>query len=408
MTRLNTLAARDPSTATVIAQLEARLAAEDLNSKMVFAFYGCGHDESALHEWLGRQFPVASLLGGSSSGGLMTDEGFVDEHGVGLLLIDDEDGDYGVAAGLFGDDATLTAENLLRDALANCGCTGQLPELIWVYQAPGHEEEVLEGLRRVVGDNCPIIGGSSADNDVSGKWTQLGPEGCMKDGLAVGVLFPSTPLGYAFQGGYEPAGPNGIVTGIGFTPAGASGVVTASVGREIISIDNEPAAHVYNRWVENRIDAQLEGGGSILAETTMSPLATDAGHVDGVSHYLLIHPESVSANGTLNTFCNLQVGDRVYAMKGDTERLVDRAGRVGGQARKALEQDGYLAAGGLIVYCGGCKLAVDKNIAKVAGAVAEGLGNVPFIGCFTFGEQGRLIDRNLHGNLMISAVVFSQ
>ncbi len=39
---------------------------------------------------------------------------------------------------------------------------------------------------------------------------------------------------------------------------------------------------------------------------------------------------------------------------------------------------------------------------------AGGLGQAPFIGCFTFGEQGRLIDRDLHGNLMISAVAFGR
>ena len=58
------------------------------------------------------------------------------------------------------------------------------------------------------------------------------------------------------------------------------------------------------------------------------------------------------------------------------------------------------------MYCGGCKLAVGEQIERVKESVATSIEGAPFIGCFTFGEQGRLLDRNRHGNLMISAVVF--
>ena len=57
-------------------------------------------------------------------------------------------------------------------------------------------------------------------------------------------------------------------------------------------------------------------------------------------------------------------------------------------------------------YCGGCKLAVDEEIGRVAQSVNDALDGAPFIGCFTFGEQGYLIDRSVHGNLMISAIAF--
>jgi hypothetical protein len=284
-----------------------------------------------------------------------------------------------------------------------------LPELIWIYQTPGHEEAVVEGLRRIVGDRCPIVGGSSADNDVSGNWRQLGPCGPMANGLAVAVLFPSSPLGFAFQGGYEPVGPTGVVTGLGYRPGGDSGVVTATAGREIQSIDGLPAAEVYDRWTGRRIASKLETGGSILADTTMCPLAMDAGRVDGVTNYLLIHPDSISASRTLTTFRNVEAGARIYAMKGDRRRLVERAGRVARQAKAQLASArGSSTAGGLVVYCGGCRLAIGEEITEVAATVAEAFDGAPFIGCFTFGEQGQLVDRNVHGNLMISAVAFGR
>jgi len=406
MDRMHSCAARGQDTAEVFRALTAQLPEGARGAQMVVAFYGCGHDDDLLGTELRRYFPNAALLGGSSAGGLMTERGVVDEQGVGLLVLEDAAGEYGAAAGPLGHDPAAAAEALLCQALASCGCEGQLPELVWIYQAPGHEEAVLEGLRRVVGNRCPIIGGTSADETVAGRWRQLGPEGALSDGLVVGVLFPSAAVGFAFQGGYEPAGPSGVVTGIGFEPNGASGVVTVGHGREILSIDGEPAAAVYNRWTGGVIAGALERGGSILQQTTMFPLATDGGRIDGVTHYLLMHPESVTPAGGLRVFRDVAAGTRLFAMRGDRRRLIERAGRVSRQARRRLP-DALAVAGALVVYCGGCKIAVDGEIGDVAGAIAESLHGAPFLGCFTFGEQGCLIDSNVHGNLMISAVVFA-
>jgi len=393
MTRLQVHSVNGSDTAAALTLLDAELAGADIRPRLVFAFYGCEHDDWMLHRYLSSRFPDAPHLGGSSFGGVMTHRGVMDSTSIGLLLIEDS-GDFGVAAARLDTEAAHTAERLLLQALANCGCSGELPELIWIYQPPGHEEAVIEGLRRVVGDRCPIVGGSSADNDVGGHWRQLGPDGPMSDGLIVSVLFPSSRIGCAFQSGYEPAGP--------------SGVITAVNGREILSIDGKPAAGVYNEWVGGRIEKQLLHGGSILAGTTLFPLATDAGGANGVSHYLLMHPEMVTAAGALRTFRNAESGARIYSMKGDRGRLVDRAARVAGQAMRMLPGSRSDAAGALVVYCGGCKMAIGDDIHKVSAAVAGQLGAAPFIGCFTFGEQGRLLERNVHGNLMISAVVFSK
>ena len=52
-------------------------------------------------------------------------------------------------------------------------------------------------------------------------------------------------------------------------------------------------------------------------------------------------------------------------------------------------------------------LAVQDRLTDVTDGVAEALPNIPYLGIFTFGEQGVVLDgRNRHGNLMISAVVF--
>lgn len=403
---LTSHAVQASTTSAVLAQLDARFVDGVPDTRIAFLFHDSLHDGEQLHAWASSVLGGAALIGGSSSGGVMTDKGPTGSGGVGLLLVDDPQGDYGVGSAVLGEEPAQAAQAALMKALDDADCPGQLPALIWVYQAPGSEEAVMAGLRQIVGDRCPIYGGSAADNDVSGRWTQMGSDGVLKEGVVVAALFPSAQIRQYFGGGYEPAGPSGVVTRVTDTRSAHEQAATSASGRDILEIDGEPAAVVYNRWIDGQIDRQLPSGGNVLADTTMFPLAVDAGMQDGITQYQLIHPESVSSDGQLRTFCSVDQGSRVFAMKGGTDRLVNRAGHVSAQARSALEAKGESVAGALVVFCGGCKMAVDDSIDKVAEEISVALGDVPFLACFTFGEQGLLNDRNVHGNLMISSVVF--
>lgn len=407
MVSLQSFVEANECTATAIALLARAIDQAQPQASLVCAFYDADHDDQQLHAFLKSRFPFAALLGGTSCGGAMTEAGLGGRGSIGLLVLDDPDGDYGTAAVRLEGDIATCAERAIHIALDNAGCPGELPELVWVYQAPGDEEAVIEGLRRVVGDRCPIIGGSSADNTVQGAWRQLGPDGPLEKGVVVGVLFSSGGIGYAFQGGYEPTGVSGIVTRVGAAPSESPDTVASERSRHIVAIDGESAAVVYNRWLGGTLSEQVESGGSILADTTMHPLGVDVGRTDELTHYLLVHPAQVMTDGALATFAAVEEGTRVFGMRGDRERLVERAGRVATAATRTLG-DGTSLAGGLIVYCAGCMLAVGEDMPQVASTVSKSLDGTPFVGCFTFGEQGVLLDRNVHGNLMISAVVFGQ
>ena len=66
-------------------------------------------------------------------------------------------------------------------------------------------------------------------------------------------------------------------------------------------------------------------------------------------------------------------------------------------------------SGALVIYCAGCMLTVQDEMEEVAAEVREALGGKPFLGAFTFGEQGCFTGgENRHGNLMISVVVFEK
>ncbi len=408
MVRVGSVTGSGEDAPTALAQFRALLTDCTYAPSFAFLFYSSEHDDVEVYAAFRARFPDVPLVGGTSCSGVMSDRGLGGEASIGALLVEDPDGEYGAASAVFGADPTQAAERALNGALAAAGCPGELPELIWVYQAPGQEEAVIAGLRRIVGDRCPIIGGSSADQKVAGDWRQLGPDGPLIEGLAVGVLFSSGGIGFAFQGGYEPTGPSGVITRIGYDATGVSGIATRTQGRHIVQIDGRPAAEVYNEWTGGALAGRMPEGGNILADTTLCPIGLDSEPSGEVPHYLLVHPAEITPERGLKTFATVAEGSRIYAMRGERRRLVERAGRVAVTARETLAHGPSSIAGGLVVYCGGCRMAVGDEMPNVVSEVAQNFGDVPFLGCFTFGEQGSMLQRNVHGNLMISAVVFGQ
>ena len=397
---LRTLIAAGNDPAATMAAFAQDVTRVDIVPDFIFCFYGCELKDDRILSILKDRFPNAAVLGGTSSNGIMSASGPAGKYSIGALLVSDPDGDYGVAAEPFGDDPKQTATEVLAAALSDADCPGELPELIWIYQAPGHEEAVLAGLREIVGDRCPIVGGSSADNLVSGNWRQLSDKGVLTNGIVVGVVFSSGGVSVAFEGGYEPTGATGIVTNVA-----GSGVVTRHEGRHVLTIDDRPAAEVLNDWLDGAITAELEAGGSILAATTLTPIGIDTGGDGKFAHYRLVHPASITNDRGFTTFATIESGTRLFSMRGDRRRLIDRAGRVAMIANEPL-RDSTELAGGLVVYCGGCMMAVGEEMGSVSQTLAQSFGSAPWLCCFTFGEQGPVLGSNMHGNLMISTISF--
>ncbi|MDQ2081208.1 FIST N-terminal domain-containing protein [Xanthobacteraceae bacterium Astr-EGSB] len=168
MVNIQSLAAKGVDTTLVLADLASQIESNAKDASFVFVFYGCDHNDAAILDFVRQRFPKAKLAGGTSCGGVGSNAGMWGTRGIGLLVIHDPEGYYGAGCGVLGDAPADAAEKILIEALADSGCPGEVPELIWIYQTPGREEEVIEGLRRVVGDRCPIVGGSSADDTVAG------------------------------------------------------------------------------------------------------------------------------------------------------------------------------------------------------------------------------------------------
>lgn len=353
--------------------------------------FAVGLDAAHLRDEAISVIGAAALHGGSSCLGIMGPLGVdIGGAGLGAFAIWDAEGSYGTSSADLGADADAAARSAVTAALAQAGRPGEVPELIWLTVAPGREEDVINGLRAVVGSETLIVGGSSADNDVSGQWAQFGPEAVHSDGLVVSVLFPSTPVASVYQSGYAPTAHQGIVTGV--------------EGRRLYEIDNRAAAEVLNEWSAGAVPMADTEPRFILAESTLWPLGRVAQQVAGVPFHLLAHPAVAHPDGAVDLFAAVSEGDQIWQMHGTADSLVARAGRVAEQARKNLAGD---LAGALVVYCGGCMLAVRDRMTEVSAGIEAQLGDTPWLGIFTFGEQGSPVgDGPRHGNLMISCTVF--
>jgi hypothetical protein len=337
------------------------------------------------------QFGATALHGGSSCLGIMTQAG-VSTSSVGALAIWDCAGSYGTASADLGNDAFAAAVHATKSALAAAGRSGEIPDLIWLTVAPGQEEQVIEGIRSAVGPSVLIVGGSSADNDVSGQWEQFGPSQTHANGVVVSVLFPSVPITSAYQSGYA--------------PTGKSGVVTRVAGRRLFEIDGQPAAKVYHSWTDAQVPMAGASPVSILADATLWPLGRITRQIAGVPFHLLSHPAVANPDGSLDLFADLSEGDHIWQMQGSADSLVSRAGRI---ARQAHDDAGGAVSGALVVYCGGCMLAVRDRMDEVCAGITDALEDVPWLGVFTFGEQGVPAGGFAsHGNLMISCTAFGQ
>lgn len=329
----------------------------------------------------------------TSCNGIMSDAGLDD---IGLFAISDPYGDYGTGCVAIDGNTFEAAREAVTEALAQAGREGEAPDLVWISITPGTEEDAIRGIEAVIGKDVPIIGGSAADDAVAGGWSVSDGQVSHSSGLVVSVLFCSTPLHFAYQNGYE--------------PTAQSGTVTKAVGRTLIEIDHAPAGDIYTGWNGSAVP-QTDGTDTlnILSDATLWPLGRKISTLSDVPYYLLAHPCAANPDGTIELFAEIAEGEVLTQMSGDKSALAARAGRVADFALKAGRLVPEQVAGALVVYCGGCMLAVQDRLDDVYGGINAALENAPFLGVFTFGEQGPVHDAgNRHGNLMISCITFAK
>jgi len=274
---------------------------------IIYLAWSVTYSGAELLKLLGELAPNSLIHGTSSCLGTMTQEAFVskDTRGIALFGITDEGGSYGVGGKEITDSPREAASAALLLALKNSGREGEIPALVRLSAVPGAEEEIIGGIEDILGPNVPIVGGSAADNTVEGKWELAANHILYRNAVVVSVLFPSVEVRFAFHSGYS--------------PTDTLGIATRAEGRLLYEIDGQPAAEVYNNWTNGAVNDALSSGGNVLGDTTLYPIGRVVGEVGGIPYYRLSHPDSVTVDGALTLFSDIEPGDELVLMHGSVK-----------------------------------------------------------------------------------------
>lgn len=355
----------------------------------------CEYDNTVVVKRLRLLAPGVPLQGGTTCLGVLTEEGFHtrDGRGIGILGIADPKGSYGVGITRYGSDPAAAATSALVQAIKEAGRPGELPVAVIMTVCPGNEEGTIHAIEAYLGTAIPILGGTSADNDMSGRWQQFGNDLVIGDGISIAALFSSGDVGYSFHSGYE--------------PTNHRGKATRAAGRVLFEIDDRPAAEVYNEWTNGLISDLLPQGGSMVPTATFTPVGTPVGQVGGIPYFRLSYPVEVLPDRSLQLFTEARQGTEIVLMQGTPESLSTRAGRVAAAAVDAAAFRARQVEGAMVLFCAGCMLAVQDRIHDTQKGLNDTFQGAPFLCSFTLGEQGCFIGgENRHGNLMIATLVF--
>lgn len=381
-----------------VSSVKAQLGVKSPDFAVLFST--AGYDSDKVLSEVRRLLPDVQIYGGTSCLAVQTKDGYhAGEKGsLALLAVASKNIAFGVG-GVSIDDfpsAREAGKAAIQAAIAATGEKGT-PKLVLITGSVGREEELLAGIEDVIGKDVPVLGGSAGDNTITGDWKQFANGNVYSNGISLTAIYTDLEIGWAYEAGY--------------LRSEKRGTITRAEGRIIYEIDNRPAAEVYNDWTGGTVVAEeLETGGSILSAASYYPLAKII-KKEGKEYTLSIHPLSINASDhSLEVFANIEEGDEVLLMHGDWELLLNRALTT---PTKALESENLSkddVSFGIYTYCGGTMLAIpEAERPKIPFLVKTAIGNAPFIGTFTFGEQGHIQGvGNLHGNLVNSMIVFSK
>jgi len=180
--------------------------------------------------------------------------------------------------------------------------------------------------------------------------------------------------------------------------------VTSAQSRLIIEIDGRPAAQVYDEWLGGAVSRAAERGEDLVEFCTLYPICRPKG---GANQFIRAWPSNDPEHpGSLRTGSAVQAGDEIYLSEGNGNILLNQFATLPLQARDRLEGSDPLA--GLFIYCGAALDCIpEEERPLIAALLARSLGSIPWIGVFTWGEQGNLPGvGNVHANLSSGTVLF--
>lgn len=324
------------------------------------------------------------------------------KRSLAIMTITSKDIIFGAGSANFSDYPSVqeASKTAILNAIKSAGKSPkELPQAILITPGRGMEEEAIEGVEKVIGKNTPILGGTSGGP----TFAVFGENKVYEKGVSLAVIYTKFQVGYTFEGGFDVKDPN-------------TGIVTKVDGQAIVEIDGRPALDVYDEWLGGEIGKlckEVVRFDLVRGLLTLHPIYRRYSSADGKVYSLFSHPwpkDKTLVERSVSTSTKIKVGERIYLSHGTWETLINRIGNLPRNAKvqgkinmntKPIFGIGYICAGvmGTIPETEREKLPLLINYAN---------NYAPFIGTFTWGEQGHFPGiGNKHGNLLTSFLVIT-
>ena len=358
-------------------------------SKVNFLFTSCVMNQndvvSGVKSVLGEN---AKIIGCTSSGAIMTQEGLIDSPDgfAGMMSFTDENLTVGIACSPKKGDARELGKKIAKQAVLDAGLN-KVPSYFYMVASPKEEEFYLKGIEDVIG-TVPFFGGSAADNTVEGNWSIICGDKVFSDGCAVAFFYDNNECVTEYTGAFHETEDVGIITKV-------------KDNRCLVEIDGTPALKKYAEW--RNLDPNTLMGQNLLSATIVSPLGVKdiLGNVTAIRH-----PMVGNDDFTMNIGNNLEINTAVIRMSATVDELIKSNSETLKKLNTKFKKD---IAGYFLVHCGGRKLGIGDRFNEVYDEVKSVVGDKPFIMIYTFGEYGYADhSANTCGGLMLSFTGFSE
>jgi len=379
---------------------------ENIDPEYAIVYYTINHKPEKIRQNIANLLPNIQIHGGSSMAGVFTREGFHrSENGsLAIMLINSPKITFGVGGADVDKlgSAVLAGKKAIQNALKKAKASPEnAPKMIYMMGSFNNEEDLIKGIEQVVGSDVPIVGGSSFDEDGVGKWSQIANKETYNNGVALTVFYTDLKIGWSYKAGYK--------------KTKYHGTITKAQDRTIYEIDHRPALQVYNQWTDGLVDRvkseynPLPDTITEIQRTALYPFAKILTSEHGKTNYITMHPYLWNLQDESITLgVKVSPNDEISVVHGSWEMNLNHCQSAPQQALNSQNikpGQGYFA---IYNYCLGKLLTIPtEEQDKIPLLVNSALGNIPFIGANTGGEQGFIEGLgNYHGGLINDIIVF--
>lgn len=369
------------------AQAVGALGGED--PALVVVYTSARHDLRDLIAGVRSVTGDAPVVGGTTHGHFL--HGQVIQPGSGVTVLALTAGPYrfgvGSATGLR-EDPVGTGRELARTAKAAApsGDTPHSALLLISCGRTGDQQQLLNGIHRVLGATVPIVGGASAVDLPETETSVFCGDAVLEDS-AVGVWI----------GADEPLR---VARGHGWRAHGIPQLVTDTEGNHVRTISGRPAIDVIREVLR---EADAERGEPVDEEGADGVVRLGArGRCLGViepdgSH--LLRGAFITEEGEVRTWAPLPAFSSIQIMSCDNDSLLTACREVVDQTLDGRDASVILAFG----CVARCEMLGTRS-GEEASRLQEAAGGVPTVGFYTYGEFARTVSPFGFHNATLTAI----